>query len=199
VIAVGHQDVLLCHEQAWVDQPRVLAELQGRFAAACGRELRVIEVPAARLPLAEAVSTYLFNSQLLTLPDGQMGLLCPIECRDNPRTAELLAEWSSGGGGDGPLRWVRYIDIRQSMRNGGGPACLRLRIVLTPAQRQHAHPGVFLTPALYGQLTAWVGRHYRDRLTFDDLADVRLLHESQAALDQLTAILGLGSIYDFQR
>jgi succinylarginine dihydrolase len=196
VIAVGHRDLLLCHELAWVDQPRVLAELRGRFVETCGQPLRIIEVPAARLPLADAVSTYLFNSQLLTLPEGGMGILCAAECAEHPRTADLLTEWAAPGG---HFKWVRYVNVRQSMRNGGGPACLRLRIVLTPQHRRRAHPGVFLTPALYDQLTTWVRQRYRDQLTFADLADPHLLRESRQALDELSALLHLGSIYDFQR
>ena len=55
------------------------------------------------------------------------------------------------------------------------------------------------TDALYAKLTAWVERHYRDRLSQDDLADPKLLDEVRTALDELTGLLGLGSIYDFQR
>jgi succinylarginine dihydrolase len=85
------------------------------------------------------------------------------------------------------------------MRNGGGPACLRLRVPLTEREIAAAHPGVFFTPELHAQLTAWVIRHYRDRLSPADLADPNLLEESQRALDELSGILSLGAIYDFQR
>jgi succinylarginine dihydrolase len=98
-----------------------------------------------------------------------------------------------------PIDGARVFDLRQSMRNGGGPACLRLRVVLTPAQRAAVHPGAWLEPARHAQLVAWVERHYRDRLEPDDLADPRLLDESRTALDRLTAILGLGAFYEFQR
>ncbi|MBV8062516.1 MAG: N-succinylarginine dihydrolase, partial [Nevskia sp.] len=86
-----------------------------------------------------------------------------------------------------------------SMRNGGGPACLRLRVVLDPVQRQAVHPQVWMSDALYPRLVAWAGRHYRDRLMLADLADPALLQESRTALDELTGMLGLGSLYDFQR
>ena len=97
-----------------------------------------------------------------------------------------------------PLRSVRYVSVRQSMSNGGGPACLRLRVVLTDAELVRVKPGVLLTDARYESLTAWVRRHYRDRLTADDLADLKLLDESRAALDELTELLGLGAVYAFQ-
>jgi succinylarginine dihydrolase len=85
------------------------------------------------------------------------------------------------------------------MRNGGGPACLRLRVVLTRAELARAHRGVFLDDGLYDRLTAWVTRHYREELKAEDLADVRLLEESRAALDELTSILNLPALYAFQK
>jgi len=86
------------------------------------------------------------------------------------------------------------------MNNGGGPACLRLRVVLTEQERSLANPSVFfLTDELYGSLKEWIERHYRDRLVPGDLADPELLDESRRALDELTRLLDLGSIYPFQR
>ncbi len=98
----------------------------------------------------------------------------------------------------GPISAVEVFDVKQSMRNGGGPACLRLRVVLQPDELAAMHRGVLLTDALYQRLTTWVEAHYRDCLSQDDLADPLLLDEVRTALDELTGILGLGSIYDFQ-
>jgi succinylarginine dihydrolase len=85
------------------------------------------------------------------------------------------------------------------MRNGGGPACLRLRVVLTPDQAGSVASGVVFDDDLAGTLEGWVARHYRDHLLPEDVADPRLLEESRAALDDLTGILGLGPVYDFQQ
>ena len=85
------------------------------------------------------------------------------------------------------------------MHNGGGPACLRLRVALTEGERAAAHPGVFFTDALHARLTQWIGRHYREELRSDDLADPKLLDESRRALDELTQILGLPAVFDFQQ
>ena len=85
------------------------------------------------------------------------------------------------------------------MRNGGGPACLRLRVALKPEELAAVNPGVILTPALYETLNDWVERHYRDRLVEADMADPQLLIECREALDELTRILALGSVYPFQR
>jgi succinylarginine dihydrolase len=84
------------------------------------------------------------------------------------------------------------------MENGGGPACLRQRIVLTEAERQAVRARVFWDESLAADLQAWVERHYRDRVTADDLRDPLLHRESLSALDELTRLLELGSIYDFQ-
>src|SRR5690606_28379554 len=90
--------------------------------------------------------------------------------------------------GANPIAEVVVKDVKQSMRNGGGPACLRLRVVLSEAERQALSGRVLLDDALYGELTSWVERHYRDRLAPADLADPQLAEEALGALDELTGI-----------
>jgi succinylarginine dihydrolase len=102
-------------------------------------------------------------------------------------------------GAGGPIAELLVFDLRESMRNGGGPACLRLRVVLNEAERKAVRPGVWMDDALFAHLDAWIGKHYRDRLAPEDLADPALIAESRTALDELTQILGIGSLYDFQR
>ena len=190
VIAVGNENVLLLHEQAYADGPAAIAAIRDRWAAAGHdpRDLVVIEVPAAELPLDVAVATYLFNSQLVTLSAGGMALVCPAECREHPATSRWLDRLLAD---DNPVVAIHPVAVRQSMKNGGGPACLRLRVVLTPAELAAVHPGVVVTPALLADLEAWVRRHYRDRLSVADLADPQLLAESRTALADLAGILGL--------
>ena len=98
----------------------------------------------------------------------------------------------------GPIREVKVFDLKQSMQNGGGPACLRLRVALNETELAAVNPGVIMTPALYDTLTAWVNKHYRDALRESDLADPQLLLECRTALDELTQILKLGAVYPFQ-
>src|SRR6185312_11809639 len=98
-----------------------------------------------------------------------------------------------------PIRSIHHIDLKQSMQNGGGPACLRLRVVLTDAEKSAAHSTLFFTNALHEKIKSWIESHYRPSLQATDLADPQLLRESRDALDDLTRILSLGSIYDFQR
>ena len=90
---------------------------------------------------------------------------------------------------------VHYRDVRESMRNGGGPACLRLRVVLTPEQEAAMHPGTVLTDEKYHALKQWVERYYRDRLGLDDLADPHFVRELYEAYEALEPILGLPGFY----
>ncbi|TKC86774.1 N-succinylarginine dihydrolase [Trinickia terrae] len=195
VIAVGNRETLFCHERAFVDQGTVYDQLRTQLSRQ-GAGFNVIEVPDAQVSVADAVSSYLFNSQLLTRPDGRQTLVVPQECRENPRVAEYLDRLVSGAG---PIDDVLVFDLRESMKNGGGPACLRLRVVLDDEERVAVKPGVWIGDTLFGRLDAWIEKHYRDRLAPTDLADPSLLVESRTALDELTQILGLGSLYDFQR
>ncbi|MBZ0334808.1 N-succinylarginine dihydrolase [Marinobacter sp. AL4B] len=192
VIAVGNGNCLFYHELAFLDEARVLAEIRERLR---GGELEAINVTAAQVPLEDAVSSYLFNSQLLNSSDGML-LVVPGECREVVSVSRYLDELVVS---DGPITSVEVMDVKQSMRNGGGPACLRLRVVLNDEERHAINQGAVLTDELYARLTTWVETHYRDRLVQQDLADPKLLNEVRQALDELTGILQLGSIYDFQR
>ena len=193
VIAVGNRNVLFYHQNAFLTETATLDALKAAMAEV-HTELHAMRVDASDVPVADAVSSYLFNSQLLSRLDGKMLLVVPQECRENPAVARYLQELLAGGG---PIAELLSFDLRQSMRNGGGPACLRLRVVLTPEEAAAMHQGVIMTEALYAQLTAWVERHYRDRLAPQDLADPALADEIRTALDELTTILGLPGLYGF--
>lgn len=195
VIAVSNQQVLFHHQQAFLHQQRGLDEVRHKMAA-LGAELVAIEVPTARVSVADAVATYLFNSQLLTKPDGRMMIVVPEESRQHPGVWRYLTEMAASGG---PIDEIRVFDLRESMRNGGGPACLRLRVAMNQQELQAVNPRVMMNDQLFTTLNQWVDRYYRDRLTQDDLADPQLLREGRDALDALTSILGLGSVYPFQQ
>ena len=196
VIAVGHQNTLVYHERAFSRGRNTLEQIRTVFRKRYGEDLNCFEVPSSALSVKEAVRTYLFNSQLVTLPDGFMCLIAPVECREHPKTEALLEEMLRS---DNPIQSIRYVDLRQSMQNGGGPACLRLRVPLTSEEIIRTHQTVFLTDSLYKKLEVWGRTYYRDTLHADDLSDPKLAEESRTALDALTEILKLGSIYRFQR
>jgi succinylarginine dihydrolase len=192
VIAVGSGRLLFCHEHAYVDQDRVLGQLR----MAIGEAFTAVVVSADDVSVEDAVSTYLFNSQLLARGDGRFLLVAPADIRDNARVAAYVDALVDSGG---PIAEVVTFDLRQSMRNGGGPACLRLRVPLTERERAAIAPRVLLDDALAAALDAWIRRHYRDRLAPSDLADPALLDESRRALDELTRILALPPVFPFQR
>lgn len=192
VLAVGQGRFLMMHELAFADGDRVLAELR----ALVGDELRAIVASDGELPVPDAVAAYPFNSQLLELQGGALALLAPEESRQSPRARAFLERVLSE---DNPVARVHYLEVNQSMNNGGGPACLRLRVPLTDEEARAVRADVFFSPSLHARLVEWVGRHYRDRLLPEDLADPALAREGLAALDELTGILGLGPVYDFQR
>ena len=192
VLAVGHRNFLMMHELAFADARAVTDELRSRL----GNELMIATVTSAELPVADAVAAYPFNSQLLEVPDGSLAIVAPIEAKENRRARAFLEGIVAG---DNPVRALHFIDVRQSMDNGGGPACLRLRVPLTAVEHAAVNPRCWLSDTRYVELREWITRHYRDRLTLAELADPQLLQESRRALDELTRMLGLGAIYDFQR
>ncbi|MBV6286502.1 N-succinylarginine dihydrolase [Pseudomonas aegrilactucae] len=194
VIAVGNGEVLFYHEDAFLDTETMLAELQAKLAR-YGADFKAICVPRAQVTVEDAVRSYLFNSQLLSREDGSMLLIVPEECRNNERVWAYLSALTSQGG---PVVEVKVFDLKQSMQNGGGPACLRLRVALNETELAAVNPGVIMTAPLYDTLTQWVDKHYRDSLAERDLADPQLLLECRTALDELTQILKLGSVYPFQ-
>ena len=191
VIAVSNQQVLFCHEQAFVDQPQLLQQLAQQVSG-----FTPLVVPASQVSVEEAVATYLFNSQLLSKEEGGMRLILPLEAQEHPGVWRYLKRLVEG---DNPIDELQVYDLRESMANGGGPACLRLRVVLTEDERQAVNPAVMMNDTLFATLNDWVDRYYRDRLTQVDLADPQLLREGREALDRLTQILRLGSVYPFQQ
>ncbi|MGE3142114.1 MAG: N-succinylarginine dihydrolase [Hyphomonadaceae bacterium] len=197
VVAVSHETTLFHHEHAFADTPALYAQIR---AAAKGLfEPVFIAVPESAVPLDEAVSCYLFNAQLIRAPgEAKLTLLAPIETRDSNRAAPFVEEMIARA--QSTIGAVRYIDVRESMRNGGGPACLRLRVAMNEAERAAATQGFFLTEALADALEAWVRAHYRTELAPADLADPALIVETREALDALSRLLPLGgAFYDFQR
>ncbi len=194
VIAVGNQRLLFFHEQAFLNSSQLKHDLD----AAMGEyNLEYIEVPLSAVTLEDAVSSYLFNSQLLSRPSAKgTTLIVPLECAENERVKTYLDGLQEG---QNSIDEIVYFDLRQSMSNGGGPACLRLRVVLSEQQLGGLGARVILDDALEAELEAWINTHYRETLWPKDLADPNLLQEIRSALDELTKILKLGNVYEFQR
>lgn len=193
VIAVANENLLLLHEDAFLEQPAVLHALHEK--APC--PLHVIEVSRDQISLEDAVRSYLFNGQLISLRHNSMGYIVPAECEQSGPIKSFLDNLLASG--NNPIQQIHYLDLKQSMKNGGGPACLRLRVPLSESELAAMHQGVLIDDTLLDTLDAWVMKHYRTELHASDLDDPALIHECLSALDALTGILKLGTIYPFQQ
>jgi succinylarginine dihydrolase len=189
VIGMSCGNFIAHHEMAFA--PNVAEKLREvlKSNGAVFRQIRSEE-----LTLSDAVSTYFFNSQLVQTARG-IEIIAPSECAEHVKAHKLFGEFVEN---ESPVHAVHYLDVRESMRNGGGPACLRLRVPLTQQEVSSMHQGVILTDAKATQLESWVARYYRDRLSFDDLRDPLFVNEVEEALDALTQIVGMDRLYPFQ-
>lgn len=195
VLAVGHRHFFMAHELAFASHADVAAEIDRRS----GGSIAQVWATNDELPAGDAVAAYPFNSQVLTARQGdtdEIVIVAPAESRENPRARAFLDRVVQA---ENPVRRVVYIDVGQSMRNGGGPACLRQRVPLRRDDLVRLGARVMFDAALEAELRSWIQRRYRDRMTAADLADPALWRESAEALDELTKILELGSVYDFQK
>lgn len=196
VISSGNQNLFFYHEETFLNTETVIEELRNRYQSFYNKELYCIKVPADVVSIQDAIGSYLFNSQIVTLNNGHMTLIAPVECRNCSSVNGFINNLISTG--ISPISDVDYFDLRQSMRNGGGPACLRLQAVLTEEELSYLPPGIFINDSNYQQLTGWVERHYSEYLSPSELSDPEHLRNNRNALDELTQILGLGTIYAFQ-
>ncbi len=191
VVGVANGSALFLHEQSFEDREGAHAAIRKAAPFA-----EFVEAPKSAVSLEDAIGSYLFNSQLLTLPGGEMALVLPKESEENVRVKAFIDETLAR---NNPINRALYLDVRESMRNGGGPACLRLRVVLSNEELAAANQNFLLDDAKLEALESWAKKHYRDRLTPDDLRDSAFMEEALGAIDALTKLLGMGAFYDFQR
>ncbi|MBR0551827.1 N-succinylarginine dihydrolase [Stakelama marina] len=183
VVAVANEQVLFTHELAYQDRDAFYAELRDKMP-----DIEIIEVPASRVSLEDAVASYLFNAQLVTLPKGGMALVLPAEARENANVWSWLQELVAG---NGPIRHLEVVDVRQSMANGGGPACLRLRVVADPAT---IDPRFLVDNAKLDRLAKVVEEYWPERIDPSEIADPALIariERAHRALLEATDCVGL--------
>jgi succinylarginine dihydrolase len=183
VVAVANENVLFCHEQAFEDRPSFYAALRRLLP-----DVEIIEVPAAAVSLSDAIRSYLFNAQLVTLPAGGMGLILPEEARETPAVWRYLEEMASG---NGPIRELFVVDVRQSMANGGGPACLRLRVVADPAT---VDPRFIADDDRLDAISEVIDEHWPERIAPEDLSDGDLCEQLETAREALLEELDLAEL-----
>lgn len=190
VVCVGSLNTLFFHEAAFEDTQRVVSEIKS--AAEGLFEPIFVSVSEGTVPLKDAIESYLFNSQLLSVPGKErLTLLAPQECFENPVTRKYCEELPRT---NGPIGAVEFVDVRDSMRNGGGPACLRLRVVMTEEEIDACHQGVFLDEEAIDELQAVVTETYCERLSPADLADPAFAAECRAAREAILEVLDLSEL-----
>lgn len=183
VVAVANETVLFAHEQAFADRDGFYDALRAMMPA-----VEIVEVPAAAVSLADAVRSYLFNAQLVSLPEGGMGLILPEEARETPAVWAWLQEMVAG---NGPIRRLFLVDVRQSMANGGGPACLRLRVVADPAT---VDPRFLLDEGKLDRIATVVSEAWPERLSPADLDDAGIRAGIVDARARLLDLLDLAEL-----
>lgn len=183
VVAVANAQVLFAHEQAFADREGAYDAIRAAFPA-----LEVVEVPSSRVSLADAISSYLFNAQLLSMPEGGMTLVVPGECRENTAVSGWLDDMLAS---NGPIRAVKVVDVRESMANGGGPACLRLRVVADPAT---VDPRFMLSEAKADLMAEVIAAQWPEEI---DPADIGKAALAQSVLSARAALLAALDLSEF--
>ena len=180
VVAVANENVLFAHEQAFEDRTGFHAELKRLVP-----QLEIVEVPASVVSLEDAIRSYLFNAQLVTLPEGGMALILPGEARETPSVWTWLEAMVAG---NGPIRRLCVVDVRQSMANGGGPACLRLRVVADPAT---VDPRFLVDEAKLDRIASVIEQHWPEQIAPEDLREPALRDRIETARRALYEALDL--------
>jgi succinylarginine dihydrolase len=183
VVAVANERLLFAHERAFADKNALLERCKQLVPG-----FEYVEVADADVPLADAVRSYLFNAQLVTPPSGETTLIVPTEARE---TAPVWSWIERHLAGNGPIRRVEVVDVRQSMANGGGPACLRLRVVADPAT---VDPRFMVDDARLERIAEVVRRHWPEQIHHSELQQPALVREIEAARAALIEALDLGQL-----
>jgi succinylarginine dihydrolase len=183
VVAVANERVLFAHERAFADKQALIAALEAKVPG-----FEYVEVPAAEVPLADAVRSYLFNAQLVTPPDGEPTLIVPNEARETPSVWTWIEKHVAG---NGPIRRVEVVDVRQSMANGGGPACLRLRVVADPT---NIDPRFIVDNLKLDQVAEVIRRHWPEQIHHADLQQPGLIADIERARAALLEGLDLAEL-----
>jgi succinylarginine dihydrolase len=175
--------VLFAHEKAFADRDALVAKLDEQIP---GFEL--VEVPDAEVPLGDAIRSYLFNAQLVTPPDGAMTLVAPTECRDTPSVKGWIDRHLTS---NGAIRRVEFVDVRQSMANGGGPACLRLRVACDPAA---VDPRFLVDEAKLDRLADVIANHWPAEIASSEIRSPSLVADVERARGAILDTLGLAEL-----
>ena len=193
IVSLSNENIFIAHEKAFANRDvlnHVLEHLKLEV-----ENFNYIEIPDKEIPLDDIISSYLLNSQLFTNGEGEMQLILPAEVQNY----ENCMQWLDKLKQTSDIKLFDFVNIKQSMMNGGGPACLRLKAILNEDEIKKVNKNFILNDKRLELIEDLIEREYRDKLYPDDLKDPNLLDESRRVLDELTQIFGTGSIYEFQK
>ena len=193
IASLSNENIFIAHEKAFLNRDvlnHVLKHLELEV-----ENFNYIEIPDKEIPLDDIISSYLLNSQLFTNGEGEMQLILPAEVQNY----ENCMQWLDKLKQTSDVKLFDFVNIKQSMMNGGGPACLRLKVILNEDEIKKVNKNFILNDKRLELIEDLIEREYRDKLYPDDLKDPNLLDESRRVLDELTQIFGTGSIYEFQK
>ena len=187
VVATSHHNLLIHHEKAFYDAATTLAKVATRYGQMFDLEFQHIVITNDELPLSEAVSTYLFNSQII-LPSNESSsrpvILCPTQVRENENAKRIVARWIDKG----VFAEAHYVELRESMAGGGGPACLRLRVPMTEGEIEGISPSYLWTKDLDEKLRRVIDAHYPQELRIENLGDAAFVehaHNTHRLIDRI--------------
>ncbi len=187
VVAASHHDLLLHHELAFYEAKEQLEQIKTRYRAINDRELTHVEVKTSELSIDDAINTYLFNSQIISPPNAnQPTIICPAQVQENAAAKQIVDDWCSKG----LFQKAHFLDLRQSMSGGGGPACLRLRLPLTETELGSIPFPNRWTDDLDKSLRQVIETHYPDSVSFDNLSSTELIKQANQAEQKLRGLLG---------
>lgn len=193
VVAVVNENVILCHEWAFYEQKNNLSSIKNKYYELFLEYPFIIEIKNELLPIEDAVNSYLFNSQLLTKTDGHMILLAPIQAKNNPKSLKAI-DWLLAQ--ENPIKEVEYSDVTESMDNGGGPACLRLRVLLNDLELKKVKDQIFFSPKLNEEFLYIANNYYETEFNIEKSFCEKFLKKSTEALDAIYYVLGLSDLLD---
>ena len=196
IVGVTNENVYLYHEFTYQD-PNAIKEIESEFYKYYQSSLITIKIPNDCIPIEHIIESYVLNSQLVTTKDQKMVLISPEKCLEFDSVRLWIHEVIESS--KNPIHKVKFIPVKESMMNGGGPACLRCRAVLSDKELQSVKPELIFDLNMYEVLVDWVTKYYRNELHFNDFLDPKFTQDCHNALDELTNILKFDSIYPFQK
>jgi succinylarginine dihydrolase len=186
VVAVANEHVLFAHEEAFEDRAGALALLIERVPGFC-----LVEAPSADVPLKDAIASYVFNAALVSVGGGEMALILPKEAEETPSVWRWLQRVQQDPAN--PISQLHVLDLRESMKNGGGPACLRLRVALSDDALAVVDPRFLVDAAKLDRLERLVEEWWPEAIAPVELGNAELWRQCHAAHDALLGELGIAA------